>query len=998
MEERIREAILASVPSDGRGISNQRLVWQVQEVASGDGKDFDEKTIRSVRDKLVAEGVLVKGRGRGGSVRRTPSQIPSKTGGTAKGSGGTEPRGLSPDVGDGQYGTYQHADLATMRPDVGLQNQFSHRRKPKTYRYDSSIAPEISWDENAERDFAEWLLNLIAEASEKGEVAVFATPRVWQGTGEEFDSLSKCVARLRSLTKPFLDWAGKAERQQIGVPTVPLFVHERHSTRAILEKLKSYKASGQTLELFGDPEADISDKLDAYEHKGPWTNRMILGDSLQVMNSLLEYEGLGGQVQMIYIDPPYGVKFGSNFQPFVRKRDVKHGKDDEMIREPEMVKAYRDTWELGLHSYLSYLRDRLLLARELLTESGSVFVQISDENLHHVREVMDEVFGSDNFVSLITFSKTSGATSELLPSTADYLLWYARTKHLVKYNRVYLPKIWGESGDSAYTRVELPDGVRRSLSRDEKKDIGLLPDGARIYRIDNLTSQRPPGDFPVEFEGKVYRPKRGYWKTGEKGFQSLVNAQRLESTSNSLYYVRYFSDFPVFSLSNRWDDTGVAGFASNKLYVVQTNQKVAERCVLMTTDPGDLILDPTCGSGTTAYVAEQWGRRWITCDTSRIPLALARQRLLTATFKWYDLKNPKRGPAAGFVYKRKQNRKGEDIGGLVSRITLKSIANNEEPETVTLVDRPEETRNVTRVCGPFTVEATIEAAANLEEPTGKVGGDYRTVQEDPRSYLDRMIEVLRRAHTLRLPGNESVALENVRPLGDSEKLHAEARTESNGEEGQRIAVAFGPENGAINSQFVYDAASEAYFLRYDRLYIFGFAIEAKARELVDDRAKLRIPCTYVTVTPDVVMADLLKTSHTDQIFSVTGLPDIELRKVGDRDDGQPLYQTEVLGLDIFRPDNLETKSVEAEDLPCWMLDTDYNGLVFCASQVFFPRTAAWDNLKKSLRADFDDSVWEHLAGTESEPFVLGGHRRVAVKVIDERGNELMAVRSEGKAN
>jgi adenine-specific DNA-methyltransferase len=294
--------------------------------------------------------------------------------------------------GAGPASVYKHKTEAVQRPDVGVEAQFSNKKAAKTYRYDSSIAPELVWDENGERAFAEWLLALIADAADKGEAVVFAQQQVWQGTEERFTSLSQCAARLRSLTKPFLNWAGKAERQQISVPTLPLFVHERHSTQAILETLKSHKATGTHLDLFGDINLDVADKLDAYQHKGPWTNRLVLGDSLQVMNSLLEYEGMGGQVQMLYFDPPYGVKFGSNFQPFVRKNRVNHGSDDEMIREPEMVKAYRDTWELALHSYLTYLRDRLMLARELLTPSGSIFVQISDDNVHHVREIMDEVF------------------------------------------------------------------------------------------------------------------------------------------------------------------------------------------------------------------------------------------------------------------------------------------------------------------------------------------------------------------------------------------------------------------------------------------------------------------------------------------------------------------------------------------------------------------------------------------------------------------------------
>ncbi len=412
----------------------------------------------------------------------------------------------------------------------------------------------------------------------------------------------------------------------------------------------------------------------------------------------------------------------------------------------------------------------------------------------------------------------------------------------------------------------------------------------------------------------------------------------------------------------------------------------------MTTDPGDLVLDPTCGSGTTAYVAEQWGRRWISCDTSRVPLALARQRLLTATFPWYELKEPKRGPAGGFVYKRRQNRKGEEVGGLVPRITLKSIANDEEPETVTLVDKPEVKKKVTRVCGPFTVEATIQAAGSMLEEQDGVK-EAAASFENPRAYLDRMIEVLRQSKTLRLPGNKALELEQVRPLpaADYEHLHAEA-TERNGE-ARRIAVMFGPQDGAIDSGTVLEAAREAWYSKFDALYFFGFAIQAKARELIENRGKLKIPCTYVAVTPDVVMSDLLKTSKASEIFSITGLPDVDFKPTGEQSPtGETLYQVELLGLDIFRPQDLETESIHAENLPCWMLDTDYNGMVFIARQVFFPKTSAWSNLQKSLKARFDESVWEHLAGTTSEPFTLGSNQRIAVKVIDERGNELMVVR------
>ncbi|MFZ2172141.1 MAG: site-specific DNA-methyltransferase, partial [Methylococcaceae bacterium] len=626
----------------------------------------------------------------------------------------------TPDDSNGQQsGNYKHNQEAVQRPDVGIQPEFNGRKQPKSYRYDSSLAPELSWDENAEREFAEWLLNLIAIAAEQGEAAIFNEPQIWQGTEEKFSSIRECVARLKSLTQPFLNWAGKAERRDIKVPTIPLFVHERHSTQAILKTLESYRAAGTNLDLFGDPELDISDMLDAYEHKGPWTNRLIQGDSLQVMNSLLEYEGLGGQVQMIYFDPPYGVKFGSNFQPFVRKRDVKHGKDEEMIREPEMVKAYRDTWELGLHSYLTYLRDRLLLACELLTESGSIFVQISDENLHHVREVMDEIFGSQNMVAQISLEKTSSATTNGLATVNDYLVWYAKDNCRIKFNQVYKVKVLGEPGTTQYVWLESPDSLQeRRMTIEERTNSDLLPDGWRVFACDNCTSLGAASKIqPFEYQNNIYYPNaNGHWKPKyPEGMNILAKKHRLKPIGKSLMYRRYLNDFPVSPINNIWSDTKMTGFSDSKLYVVQTAVSAIERCIQMTTDSGDLVFDPTCGSGTTAYVAEQWGRRWITCDTSRVPLALARQRLLTATFPWYELKEPQRGPSGGFVYQRKHNKKGEEVGGLVPRITLKSIANNEDPDMVTLVDKPETNNKITRVCGPFTVEATIQGAQSIED-------------------------------------------------------------------------------------------------------------------------------------------------------------------------------------------------------------------------------------------------------------------------------------------
>src|ERR1041385_8244221 len=489
-----------------------------------------------------------------------------------------------------QTEVYKHPEAELLlRPEVGTQAQFRKKKLPKKYRYDDSLSPAMDWDgQNAARVKGEWLLRMIDEASRLEAPHTFAEAQQLKDSPGAVvvtvAGLQDAVEQLKRIERPFLNWAGKAERLSFDVPTLPLFVHERLSTKAILETLKGHRRDRQfsMFDLFGTEQHSVTDQvLRSYEYKDDWTNRMILGDSLVVMNSLLQYEGMGGQVQMIYIDPPYGVKFGSNFQPFIRKRDVRHNDDTDMTREPEMVQAYRDTWELGLHSYLTYMRDRLLVARALLHPTGSIFVQISDENIHHVRELMDEVFGGNNFCGLITFAKTTSATSDLLASTNDYLLWYARDIERVKYRQVYLQKLFGGEGTSAYSRVLMPDGERRALSPEEKADPSSLPLGARIYRIDNLTSQRPPGDFPVEFKGKTYRPRRGYWKTGEDGMNALKAAERLEATEGGLYYVRYLDDFPVFPLSNLWDDTSIAGFASDKLYVVQTSPKVAQRCLLI---------------------------------------------------------------------------------------------------------------------------------------------------------------------------------------------------------------------------------------------------------------------------------------------------------------------------------------------------------------------------------------------------------------------------------
>ena len=496
---------------------------------------------------------------------------------------------------------------------------------------------------------------------------------------------------------PELYWLGKYgaddAQQQLDIDIRSLYRHEHIEPEQLIARLYTLKNRDDKQndlfvnELHGNPLAlDELDKPVAYyRRQDKWRNRLIQGDSLLVMTSLLEREGMAGAVQCIYIDPPYGIKYGSNWQMRQNDRNVKDGADENLSGEPEVIKAFRDTWELGIHSYLSYLRDRLLVAKELLSASGSCFVQISDENVHLVRSLMDEVFGSENFCSLIGFRKTSGAGSlslgtDVLASTCDYLIWYAKDKEMAKskFHQLYVTKAAGE-GEGGYTYIELADGSRRRMTADEREDVASLPNGARVFTADNLTSQSGVDKtrYPVELEGRTFVPQKGVWKTSEAGMQSLLAKRRVMVVGNTPRYVRYFEDFPVQSINNFWDDTTIAGFADAKMYVVQTTAKVIQRCILMTTDPGDLVLDPTCGSGTTAHVAEQWGRRWITSDTSRIALNIAKTRLITATYPWYKLADTSGEDIRhGFIYKT------------VPHVTLKSIANNEPAETETLFDHP----------------------------------------------------------------------------------------------------------------------------------------------------------------------------------------------------------------------------------------------------------------------------------------------------------------------
>jgi adenine-specific DNA-methyltransferase len=642
-------------------------------------------------------------------------------------------------------------------------------------------------------------------------------------------------------------------------------------------------------------------------------------------------------------------------------------------------------------------------------------VQISDENLHHVREVMDEVFGAENAIAIVVVKKTGGLGAKAIKSAADYLLWYARNNQSAKYHALFQRKELGkgESTGERYDQLMSQDGkTRRPMTPEERNSPDDVPAGWRAYQLDNLTSGafRKNTTVDYRFEGEVFHPgQNACWKTTVEGLDRLTQFGRIQKAGKTIRYVRFLDDFPCTEVTNVWDD--VAG-AADKLYVVQTSPSVIQRCLLMTTDPGDLVLDPTCGSGTTAYVAEQWGRRWITADVSRVPLALARQRLLTATFSWYDLKDEERGPAGGFVYKRKQNKKGEEVGGIVPHVTLKSIANNEPPAEEVLVDRPEKNEKITRVTGPFTFEAMIPTPSDLDsrsrEPSGTGGdaepgiattgsGSARRTYHEVQNEGSRMLEVLRRSPVLRLDGNRTITLHNIRPPAKSLSLSAEALVKNGND--TPVAFVFGPENAAVSEKLVKQAAFEARAKSFAHLYVIGFAIQPHARQLVDQsEAIMDIPATYVQAAPDLLMGDLLKNMRSSQIFSVCGLPEISLRKrKNNGENGDTKYEVELLGLDVFDPTTMETHHRGGNDVPAWFLDTDYNDLCFHVCQAFFPRTSAWDNIKKALKGDYSESVWDHLAGTISAPFEAGGQQQIAVKVIDDRGNELVVVKKLAEA-
>jgi len=879
---------------------------------------------------------------------------------------------------------------------------------------------------------------------------------------------------------PQLVWRGKdgQDWSDLVVQAPPLYIQEKVHPKALIDDLlrQTRETRHEAGELIPDLFADFNgipkgvDKTEFYQHDQNWSNRMILGDSLQVMASLAEREGLRGKVQCIYIDPPYGIKFNSNFQWSTTSRDVKDGNAAHITREPEQVKAFRDTWRDGIHSYLTYLRDRLTVARDLLTESGSIFVQIGDENVHRVRALMDEVFGDENFVSVIAFQKTTGLGAQELSSVADYLLLYARYRDRLKFRKLFRPRGLEDDVGNRYTRVELLDHSRRMMTHEERRAPDKLDAGARIYRHDNLTSQRPAGDGDLRsyvFEGKTFTPGKGTFKTDREGLDRLGSARRLAyPTANSLVYVRHLDDFAFGEQTNIWADTQTGAFSEDKTYVVQTNTKVVARCILMATDPGDLVLDPTCGSGTTATVAEQWGRRWITIDTSRVALALARARIMGARYAYYLLADSREGqvkeaevtrsmPSSqpthgrirqGFVYER------------VPHITLKSIANNAEIDVIWdkwqatleplreklnaalkqkwqeweiprdadakwadaakklhgewwearigrqkeidasiaakaeyeyLYDKPYEDRRKVRVAGPFTVESLsphrvlgVGENDELIDTFAEAGKEYGARQSFPEMVLDN----LRTAGVQQAHKDARIAFTALTPWAGSFVVAEGRYREGDAADAveRRAAIFIGPEFGTVTRADLVEAAREAGDANFDVLVACAFNYEAHTTEF----NKLgRIPVLKARMNADLHMADDLKNTGQGNLFVIFGEPDITLTTL----DGGRLH-VKVNGVDVFHPGTGEVRSDGPDGIACWFIDTDYNGESFFVRHAYFlGANDPYGALRTTLRAEIDEAAWATLHSDTSRPFDKPTSGRIAVKVINHLGDEVMKV-------
>ena len=886
---------------------------------------------------------------------------------------------------------------------------------------------------------------------------------------------------------PQLVWRGKDEQDAFDliVNAPPLFIQERVHPKALIDDLMRQSRNGHEAEAegyqpgFADIFADFNglpegaDRTEFYRHDANWSNRMILGDSLQVMASLSEREGLAGKVQCVYVDPPYGIKFNSNFQWSTTNRDVRDGNRDHITREPEQVRAFRDTWRDGIHSYLSYLRDRFTVARDLLADSGSIFVQIGDENVHRIRALMDEVFGEKNFVSEILLKKGGTATSSYLPSTSDFVLLYARDISQMKYKQLFEPKIVGEGASTGerYDQVELGDGSRRAMTRQEKDNPNSIPSGARPFKHSNPCSQHDNPrhrEQPLTVQGKdFYPPTDRQWSSSLDRMSRIIRSNRLIPTGRNLAYVMYSADFPVVEVNNFWTDLLMR---ATRKYIVETANSVIERCILMTTEPGDLVLDPTCGSGTTAYVAEQWGRRWITIDTSRVALAIARARIMGARYPYYLLADSQEGQRKEAEITRKPVLESPSYGHVrqgfvyerVPHVTLRDIANNAEIDVIWetahkeleplrellntalgttweeweiprdaedswsseakeahgawwkariarqkaiddsiarnaefeyLYDKPYEDRSKVRVAGPFTVESisphrTLDVDENgdtfdrIAEGNGHyVGGyDFATV----------ILQNLKAAGVQQAHKEDRISFTSLAPWPGrfvcADGRYMEGSTpddESSGTE-RRAAIFIGPEFGTVSRPDLVEAAREAGEAGFDVLIACAFNYDAHSTEF--ERLG-RIPVLKARMNADLHMADNLKNTGKGNLFVIFGEPDIDVLDVGDDQ-----FQVRVKGVDVFHPNSGEVRSDGPDGIACWFVDTDYNQESFFVRHAYFlGANDPYKSLKTTLRAEINEEAWESLHSDTSRPFAKPSTGRIAVKVINHLGDEVMKV-------
>lgn len=883
---------------------------------------------------------------------------------------------------------------------------------------------------------------------------------------------------------PQLVWRGKDELDwsDLVVPAPPLYIQEKVHPKALIDDLlrETGERRHEAGEIMPDLFSDFNgiprgvDKTEFYQHDQNWSNRMILGDSLFVMASLAEREGLRGRVQCIYVDPPYGIKFNSNFQWSTTSRTVKDGSVAHITREPEQVKAFRDTWRDGIHSYLTYLRDRLTVARDLLHETGSIFVQIGEENVHRVRALMDEVFGESNYVAEIAYHSTSGSTSEYLSNPKNYVLWYARDASRTKFRELFVKRPFSVESPGPWQIVE-SDGVRYKLKQFVQQGGDVNAPGVRVARLGDVTSQRQgreAGDasamgFPFRFQGKTFRPSgtRG-WSTTEAGLIRAAKAGRLYSSGESLSRVRYFDESPYTPLNSSWEDTG-GTIGAKKVYVVQTNVRVVQRCILMATDPGDLVLDPTCGSGTTAAVAEQWGRRWITIDTSRVALALARARIMGAKYQYYILADSREGqlkdaelsrtaPSSqpvhgdirhGFVYER------------VPYVSLKSLANNAEIDVIWdksadtlealrkslnahlkknweeweiprdaqpgwssdvrrlhddwwqlrtqrqremdesidskkdfeyLYDKPYEKKKTIRVAGPFTVESmnpqrvlAVGADDNLIDPLDVA----RKNGADGRSFAETILEDLKIAGVQQAHKEDKIVFTALSPW-PGDYICADGRYMEGGEtdssKERRAAIFIGPEFGTVRRVDLVAAAKEAADAGFDVLIACAFAYEARTT----DFNKLgSLPVLQARMNADLHMSDDLKNTGKGNLFVIFGEPDIDL--IHEPDDK---LRVKIKGVDVFKPNTGEVISNGSDGIACWFVDTDYNEESFFVRQAYFLGAGdPYGSLKTTLKAEIDEDAWSSLNSDTSRAFPTPKSGRIAVKVINHLGDEVMKV-------